>query len=199
MPAMMSLTTMILNAYVAYLTEKLHTDIDESDPSRVSLVRIGRLQEDPTQSVTYVLLSPNDIEQENWRNEPSLAGTNTPFGLKGMFPGVGPLPTFEIGSSSMMWWRRFSAESAAFYLNEDYTLEEAQQYSSTMFHRLEHYIGEVNVDMSAGILGMVDDFDERVISVIPSSSRYRFGGGPPSDWIMRSALHFDVLTQKEWG
>ena len=187
----------VVDALALYLDRKLRLEIPGDDPSRVDEVRPGRFQDDPVVTARYVMLHGGDPQEQGWAHIPTNAESNTPFGLHGA-GGLSALPTFEIGGASMLWFRRFSAEIGAFFLNDDFSRDEARKHAHVLFGRLEYSIGRTGVDRHAGLLGLRDDFGEEVLSVILSRTSYTEGGGPPSDWIWRGIVRFDLLTAKNW-
>lgn len=190
---------MVIDAYVDYMQAKLNDELtDPDDPTRVVLIRGGRLQENPVSPETYLLMHANRPGETNWRHTGSTTESATPYGLRSDMRHLAALPQFEIGGLSMMWWRRLSSEIGCFFLPEDYDRETAREYSHMIFGRFEYYLMRANIDNDAGILGLVDDFGERAMQVYLHSSNYNEGGGPPSDFIWRGEFWFDVLTERSF-
>jgi hypothetical protein len=192
-----AIVDLIVDAYVDYLSDKCRNDLDTDDPTRFGIVRGGHLQEDPIPDVSYLLIHSND-SSDGWRHMGTNAETSTPYGMRSMFGHLSALPQFEIGGKSMLWWRRLHIEAGAFFLNLGYDRDVSRQHSNVMFSRTEYWLMKANIDDDAGVLGLVDDFGERVMEVLLHSSKYTEGGGPPEDFIWRARIWFDVLTERSF-
>ena len=166
-----------------------------------SLVKIGRLQDDPTVLSSSTALpsvgcyihynDPADMG-DGWKD--SIAS-----GMGVAFPNAGyDLPdVYEIGGGAL-WWRRFWLEWEAFYIDADTSQVHASRLSSALKHTLEHCINsQSTINENGWNCVLRDPLGETAVRSQVVKSHLWEGGGPDDDYIWRGGVWFQVLTDRE--
>jgi len=159
----------------AMLQAALIDDIDEDDPARAGVVRIGPLQGEPEPDTARISVciyenDPEDMEGGEWLDRISEVE-------------CGGAATFQ---------RRFTIISRGLFVNTKENLTNARAYMSTLKERIEiailkeQYIGIVagNEYVARGPLAM------GITSVL------RQGGGPPDSYDIFLKIRFEILTTR---
>jgi hypothetical protein len=171
---------MVLLAIKAHLEQKLIDEVPETNPTRVTLVKIGRFQENPIEKNVSVSISGGDYEDPQYLD----ARVNNPEVTN--FP-LRNIPIGEIGGGCY-WFRRGTINFQAFFVRQNYPEETAMQYAYDFYGRLLQSVEEVNVS------NLVDDFGEGVVPPIYVEGNSMFEAGGKDKYIWRGKLLWRVLT-----
>jgi len=166
-----------------------------------SLVKVGRLQDDPTELsgsaaepssvITIHTNDPGDLA-DGWKH--SIAGPNdestTNLGLDLGRP-------YEL-TGTELWWRRIKVEFEIYFLESDQTQAEATRLANAMRGLLEQYCRSYNSSHEHGWRCFItDDFGEYAMLSSVAKAHCSEGGGPDDDYIWRGELWLQVLTVKQ--
>lgn len=177
---MSHIVPMLLNEMQTHLENQLITLVPSNDPYRLGLVKVGRFQEDPTKTISYVALQPGDPEDTNWKDGIVTVEQMENVGLN--------LYAREIGGGEL-WWRRFTASIGCYWLQDRLEEDEAMEASYMIMGRLCSAIPQLNVG------GLVDDFSEIAQFTILYATTF-FQGGGPKKYIWRGKVMWQVLTER---
>jgi len=187
----------IPSEFVAMLT---YTDANGVDRVLApSLVKIGRLQDDPTIlsgataiPSSYVAIHCNDPDDmsDGWKHTMASAveSSATNLGLRLGNP-------YEIGGSKQ-WWRRFRVTFEAYFIDSDQGQEESLRLANLIRAMLEQYCESQRPDNTHGWQcgGMTDTLGETALEAHVAKSHCWEGGGPDDDYIWRGAVWVQVIT-----
>jgi hypothetical protein len=162
------------------------------DPTRATVVKIGRFQESPLVNNVYVSISGGD-QQDPYLNDGVLDVRSTTPGWQ---PGF-QMPTYEVGGdpnfngmSNRMWWRRGKIELGCFYVQQQFEEELAAQYAYETLGRL------IKAVETCPVSGVKDTFNECAVAIFCFASSFFESGGPPKQYIWRGAVKWQVLTER---
>jgi len=192
---------MIDSVPVAYQEMLTYTDREGED--RVlepSLIKLGRLQDDPTNLSGDALIpsicisihyhDPGDTG-DGWKDgiassvESSM--TNAAFGI----PAV-----YEIGGGTM-WWRRIVVEFSAYYIDADLSQSDASRMTAALRGCLEKFCDRRTVVNTDGWrCSLADPLGETSVASIVVKDHMWEGGGPADDYIWRGSLWVQVMTER---
>lgn len=165
-----------------------------------SLLKIGRLQDDPTALSAsdaipsvgiYIHYNDPSDQGDGWKDSVASAveASMTNAGFR--------FPIREIGGGTC-WWRRFWLEWEAFYLDADFAQLNASKTSAALKHMLETCINSASTSNTHGWdCALVDPLGEVAYWSEVVKSHLWEGGGPADDYIWRGGVWFQVLTEKE--
>jgi hypothetical protein len=171
-----SIFNLLIDGIVDQLVQKLYTEVPASDPSRVILIRAGRLQEDPTRNrmnLTIHYGEDRDKDSLNDRNDPVEA------------------PTYEIGGGVYMR-RRFRIEFELFFPGER-DRDNARTWANIAYSRTQRALKDMQLPVHPTTGQPVDDFGEMAIELVFRPSFMRESGGP-GNFIHKGELHFEFLS-----
>lgn len=174
-----SVLNTIVDAVNDSLVLNLKDLINKSDPAYAGLVRIGQLQDDPTNPGLIVLTQSGDhVDPDRW--------------MHGIVGGPGQqlpihLDTFEIGCGEM-WYRRFTTEISQFW-PQAFEREEARIWAQVILSRAEDAIRKTVTNSDA------DDFGESWVQTNMVMSRNVEQGGP-GQFIWRAKIWWQAMTNR---
>jgi hypothetical protein len=206
----------LLVSLKAHLTDKMITNVpaafqamltytDSESTERVltpSLVKIGRLQDDPTRlpdslaipssHVAIQVQDPEDMS-DGWKHSvaSSVDSSATNLSLHIGYP-------YEIGGTKR-WWRRFKVSFKVFFIYSDQTEEEAARLANLFRSMLETYCESKRPDNQHGWQcgGMTDTLGETAMEAHVAKSHCVELGGPEDDYIWEGAVWVQVLTERD--
>ena len=195
---------MIDNVPEAYGSLLAYTDAEGEGRVLVpSLIKIGRLQDDPTQLTddleepsSYVAIQPHDPDDlsDGWKHTiaSSVDSSATNLSLHVGYP-------YEIGGTKR-WWRRFKVSFEAYFIDSDQSQEEAVRLANLILGLLEKYCDSYRAaDNPRGWQcgGTTDIFGETALESHIAKSHCWEGGGPDDDYIWRGGVWLQVMTERE--
>jgi hypothetical protein len=172
---------LVLDRFCEELTRNLITDIPADDPTRASIVKVGRFQDDPTRYPISVSISPGDPEDPNYRD-----GIVT---LEQMHNIGFEVPPREIGGGAY-WWRRGILLLQCHFVLARYPETMALNYAHTVLGRIEQTMD------STCLADLTDEFGEHAILPFTYGNTFFESGGPPADYIWRGKVLWSVLTYR---
>lgn len=187
---MAQIVSLLADVMETLLTTACQTDV--SDDSKALLVRVGRLQEDPTKNVVSVLIHPNDPDNpDDWRHE---VMKMDPFAVQNPYGEAIPVSNvgmYEVGGGAH-WWRRFTVDLKMFFGVKTLAREEARELAQNVLGRAEEALKE-----GMSTLGTQQDgWGESCVQVYVTSSRCVERGGPTKDWIWDGKIWVQFHTAK---
>ena len=194
---------MIDNVPEAYGSLLAYTDAEGEGRVLVpSLIKIGRLQDDPTQLTddleepsSYVAIQPHDPDDlsDGWKHTiaSSVDSSATNLSLHVGYP-------YEIGGTRR-WWRRFKVSFKAFFIYSDQTEEEAARLGNLFRAMLEKYCESYRATNTHGWQcgGLQDDLGETALEAHVAKAFAVELGGPDDDYIWEGAVWVQVMTERE--
>lgn len=185
---------LIDNVPVAYATSLAYTDKEgDSRTLTASLVKVGRLQEDPTElsSAAYLPSVYVGIRTggDDWVHE--IAGHER--GRTNLEMHIFPR---EIGGGQT-WWRRFKIDWSAFFTYSDQTQAEAARLGNLIPTLIERYSQGYSAAYPHGwvVGGTQFAFGETALASEVAKSWASEQGGPDDDYIWRGEVWIQVLTE----
>jgi len=169
--------------------EAVFTAVTEST-EQASVIRPGRLQQNPVKAVTSILLFQGDPDGLMWDDSLVAERENA---LDRQYISV---PSFEIGGGDF-WWRRFVAEVQYFGVKDKQMRDEARRIANLNVGRVQKAIRQ-SMNQGRGLQGLRDDLGEMTIMVLPVKVTWTQGGGPPASYIWRAKVKFQVLTSLDY-
>lgn len=173
---------LILNKIKTGLTTALITNIATTDPSRASVVKIGRFQQDPTIQNIYLAISPGNPEDPEYKD-----------GVVSMreWENIGfEIPAREVGGGAY-WWRRGIVQIGCYYVVDRVPEEIALAQATMVLGRTEKALEEISMS------GVVDEFGEIAYGCpFVYANTFFESGGPPADYIWRGKIYWSVLTSR---
>lgn len=168
---------MIMNALIEDLTQKLYTDIAEDDPTRVNLVRAGRLQEDPQKAGLNLLVDFGDQADASEQHKATDAVQ---------------APVFEIGGGPFL--NKEFTLTFTFYYKGEREREFARSVSDVVYSRVQAalWVLPMPVNPKTGLPG--DDFGEIPLNINVGAGYLRESGGPGT-FIWKGEIRLTVLTE----
>lgn len=188
---MTQIVDLLLHRIKDHLIVQMIDNVDPGDRTRVSKVKIGRLQESPVVLGTYLAISAGDPQNPDLQDGVLDVRSNSPGWQAGF-----DMPTYEIGGdpdypfmSNAMWWRRGIVAIGCFWMNEQLEEEEAYEKSYEILGRLTRALE------SCDVRGLKDTYGERSVKLFPFSSKFFESGGPPQQYIFRGSVQWQCLTE----
>jgi hypothetical protein len=164
-----------------------------------SLIKIGRLQDDPTRLTddplvpsSHIAIQVQDPEDmsDGWKHSvaSSVDSSATNLSLHIGYP-------YEIGGARR-WWRRFKVVFKVFFIYSDQTEEEATRLAQLFRATLEKYCESKRPDNQHGWQcgGTTDTLGETALEAHVAKSHCVELGGPKDDYIWEGAVWVQVLT-----
>jgi hypothetical protein len=205
---MLSLKAHLQNMMIDNIPEALEailTYTDDADESRIlkpSLIKIGRLQDDPTrlsdelaEPSTYIAIQPHDPDDmsDGWKHTvaSSVDASSTNLSLHVGYP-------YEIGGTRR-WWRRFKVSYKVFFIYSDQTEAEATRLANLFRALLEKYCESYRASNTYGWRcgGLEDDLGETALESHVAKSHAVQLGGPDDDYIWEGAVWVQVMTERD--
>jgi hypothetical protein len=177
---------MIVDRIVYGLTKVCITDVPYGDPTRMSGIKSGRYQEDPNQTMLRASVQGGDLENPNLMDAIVTDPTNTDNKL-----GFRIAPR-EIGGSQM-WYRRGVVRLEFFFIVDNLEEELARDYAYTILGRMQN-----NIELIP-MADLYDDNGEHAIKLFHTQNSMYQSGGPPTSYIWRGKLLWEVLTERDWS
>ncbi len=194
---MTHINSVINQNVAAWLTQKMQAEVLESDPSYVNVLRIGLLQKDTNKgNGVNVVCQIGDPEDKSWIGTVVNYRNSTPYGLRSPLRGSNAWEAFEIGGGGL-YVRRFSIYLSCFFLGQELERAAAETAAHVVLGRAENWLLYANTNNDAGLLGLVDEWNETVVQIIVASSYMREGGGVKKH-IHRGRIQYEVMTSREW-
>lgn len=152
-------------------------------------VQIGRLQDNPDDLRLSASIIENDFDDPGgWLHErlqqTPIQGPQGPNLLRGYF---------EL-SGGDIWIRRFTVKLDVYLTRTNLSREEAGRIINLALGIVEHRMRNTH-----SLYGISDEFGEQVSSITKfgvAKSEMVVSGGPPSDWIGRGKVWFEVYTDR---
>lgn len=175
------ITSQIVERIRESLSPVLWDNIDPTDPTRC-VVKIGRFQEDPSPVVNYIAIQMGDLEDPNYLDGiSSLRKDEHQIGWN--------VPSREIGGTEM-WWRRGTIRIGCFFIVKNYDETTARQSAGVIMGRVEGTLPRVSV------ANLRDPYGEHAIKLFVEGNTFFQSGGPPSSYIWRGKVRYQVLTER---
>lgn len=183
---MAQISDLVIEKIYAIMVEELQTPFAPADPTYADVVKMGLLQDNPLKngiSVTVHQGDPDEIDQDAWVDEVAKSGD----------PSVPFTPMFEIGGSvsGLHWWRRGTIKAECFFIKTGEDRDTAREYTGIIRGRIERALAKRAGDFT----GLVDEFGERVLLMVPMKSYAREQGGPKQH-IWRVYVWWQALTYR---
>lgn len=163
----------ILNTLIDAMDETLNTvliDLVFDVDTQAGLVRPGKLQDDPTDAGTNILIHRGN---ETWMDELNVNN-----------PAI-DAPTYEIGGTEW-WWRRFIIQKNLFFDNEN-ERSIARNKANVIDARLQQALRRMEIPDEE------DDFGEVALFLQVCKSYLREGGGEGT-FIWNGETYVEFLT-----
>ena len=172
-----SIVNILIDYVNAALSDVLQATIDTEDPTRAGLVRPGLLQDDPLKYRISILTVADDSDRPNtWHH--SIANNG---------PGnVGEMPSYETGSPSGLWFRRFTTK-VQMYWSPSMNRQDARANANIVLSRAEHTISTTQP------LNLEDTFGEAALQIFLNSTSIADAGGP-GQFIHHAKIWWECLT-----
>lgn len=179
---MSQISYLIVQSIMTKLTLKCLTEVSSSDPTRAKEVKTYRFQENPLTTNVYLsVLSGNEAQPEHLDGRVNTRDMQD-LGIR--------VPSGEVGGGHL-WWRRGQVKVGVYFINEKYEEDETADYAHTVLGRAMHWIERTSVN------GLIDDYGEQAhgYPMVYASSFFE-GGGPPTSYLWRGNIYWQVLTQR---
>jgi len=177
------IVSLIWQAMITDLKEALFSD----DIVKAGVVKYGRLQDNPQDFITSALVHECDPDDaKGWPHQlAQQSQVQGPFG-DNMMRGF-----FELGGSAT-YLRRFRVDLEIYLTQQDLQREEAKELIDLVSGRAFHALRN-----SKRIPGLTDQWGEYAIMCRHGVMKTTMvlHGGPPTSWIGRGNLWFQVHTQ----
>lgn len=177
----------IISLIADAIREDLTEAFDTEGLAKSELIRLGRLMDDPEGYENPICVHENDPDDlTGWLHEQVQSPSSQTRNLNPF-----QSPWFEIGGGEV-WARRFTIELNVFLTREGLERDEAKAVIDTVHGRALHALRN-----SQRIPGLEDEYGEHVwmSRCGVAKSRMVLSGGPPTNWIGRGKLWFQVFTQ----
>jgi hypothetical protein len=163
-------------------------------------IRLGRLQEDPTNLSSsvdipsaHIAIHPGDPDDRSdmWTHQIAHLGMSNSANL-----GMTIYPR-EVGGGTM-WWRRFKVEFMSYFIYSNQTQEEAMRLGNLFRVLLERFCESYSSANLHGwqIGGTAFGFGETALHSEIARSFTLERGGPEDDYIWEGAVWPQVLTER---
>jgi len=173
---------LILDRLQTWLTTQLITNVSDVN-EKVSVVEMGRFQDDPTANPRYVAIQGGYIEKPTYQDGIVTLEDMDRIGIY--------VPSREVGGSGQqLWWRRGTCEIGCYFIGTQLTEAAARIAAYNVLGRLSSNIENV------GISDLTDSFGERGNQMFLYASEFHQGGGPPADFIWRGRVLWQALTER---
>lgn len=170
-----SILNELMDAVLDHLEDRLIDDVTDHTP--VGLVRIGRLQSDPTIAELNIMIRNGG---EDWRHK---RPNDEHHALEHMHHPYGELG----GRAAQFWLRRFEIELSLFFVGET-DQAAATRSANLILSRAQHAL------LGMPIPDITDDFGERPLLVDVEDAYLEESGGP-GNYIHRGYLRIEFLTE----
>lgn len=167
----LSIMNMVMDQTRDWLSQKLITEV--GDESRAGLVKVGKLQDDPTVAITNIMIHTATKER--------------PHQLNANMPNTGVYAPNYTTPEGVFRRRMFSCE-LQFYFDGEFDRDEARRKANAILSRLEYALGDMP-------LGFHDDFGE-VAFMLQTQTSYIEEGGGDGTYIWKGCVDFDVYTDR---
>ncbi|MCB2146593.1 MAG: hypothetical protein KQI81_08970 [Deltaproteobacteria bacterium] len=160
--------------------------LEEGDPTRAGVVKIGDLQgdPDPDQARISITLFVNDPDQELGGNQLGVSGSEWDDQIE----------ETEIGGG-IVWRRRFTVKARCLMVNSREDATTSRSIATQVKQRIEKTI----LSMNYGGVAVDNEFVCRGAFGDSVRSEMLFSGGPPDSYDYHIKIRFDVLTSEMIG
>jgi len=175
----------VLNFIRDELEKSLITNIDDTDPAKAGVVKLGPLQGEPDPDAARISLEvyENDPDQEIKGSGLSISRGST---------WEDTIEEIEIGGC-VTWRRMFTVKARCLLVNTQEELDEARSIASTVRSRIEKCI----LGMKFNGLGTEDEYVSRgPISETLRGSMTQLGGPGAYDYQIK--IRFEILTTQKY-
>jgi len=170
---------LILDALVTQITATCITAINEADPTKMDLVKLGRVREDVVNSNIHAAVSGGDPESPNYLDGILSLEEMDNIGYR--------FPIREIGGGQL-WWRRGIVQIGCYFIKEKFDEETAADHAYVVLGRVQNAIPQTQVG------GLTDSFGEQAIMIDCYGNTFTESGGPPASFIWRGKILWSCLT-----
>jgi hypothetical protein len=177
---------MVVDRIIEVLQTVLITNVAFGDPTRVDLVKSGRIQADP--SVTGPLRisvmggDPEDVNLMDKIADPDSDDNRMAF----------TIPAREIGGGEM-WWHKGTVKLELFFLltANAPSEEDAREYAYTI-------LGRITDTFADGIFvgDLSDDFGEHAVLLLSTQHSLFQAGGPSNSYLWRGRVVWEALAER---
>lgn len=159
-----------------HLIQLLMTDITEEDGGRAGLIKVGKLQDDPTVLIKNLML--REAEKPHVVHEEGYNGVKT--------------PPYEIGGTyAGHWWYMFRVQFAMFFTGET-DRDVVRTKANLVLSRAQNAIHRIKAP------NVVDSFGSSAIRCLCTDALISEGGGPGDfNWRGEMCVEWFVYTSVE--
>jgi len=173
---------LILDRFRDNLKVALIDNVPEDDPTRASIVKIGRFQDDPTRYPISIAISPGDPEDPAYKD-----GIVTLDAMQNIGFEIYPR---EIGGGEY-WWRRGVLQVQCHFVLSRYPEETALEYAYQVMGRILDSLA------STYLADLTDEWGEHAVIPFIFANTFFESGGPPADYIWRGKVLWSTLTYRK--
>ncbi len=174
---------LLLERFKDHLTTALKTDISD-DNEKADFVEVGRFQDDPTVNNIYITIQGGYLSKPEYMD-----GIVTLDEMHRV--GMDYIPPRETGGSGQQhWWRRGTCQIGCYFIGKGLSEVLARTSAYNVFGRLSSNIENVAVS------DLTDSFGETAHSAYLYATEFQQGGGPPTEYIWRGRVLWQVLTER---
>lgn len=177
---------MIVDALVEGLEQYLIDEVPYSDPTRMNEIRAGRFQQDPNVAWLRASVQGGDLDDPDLMDG-IVTLREAQAGRTGFY-----IEPREIGGTQM-WYRRGTVRLELFFIIEQVPEELAREYAYTILGRLQSNLEKIRISH------LTDDFGEHAIKLFHTQNSMYQSGGPPSSYLWRGKVVWEVLTERDWS
>lgn len=192
---------MISNVPTEYVGMLAYVDRNqETQTLRPSLIKIGRLQDDPTRLATSTALPSTHISIHT--GDPDDLGDGwvhaVATGTRAQADLHMRIPPYEVGGGKR-WWRRLKISFRVFFIKSNQDEVEASRLGNLFRGLLETYCESKSLANAHGwpVGGLQLGFGESALTCEVARSYVVAGGGPPANYIYEGDVWLQVLTSRE--
>lgn len=169
---------LLIQGLIDQFTATLQTPYADDEPTRVNVIAVGKLQENPFKYGNIILL------------QPSMEVEATVFGSQDSHP-MANIPMSTIGSGLNFFYKRTVIIGVQAWFLSSPSFQDSLANMAVLFSRVSKSLFEMNH------ISTVDDFGERLLSTPPFVRKQWFeeGGAKSGKNFYRGELTVDWYTQ----
>lgn len=171
----------ILDAITTNLIATCQTPIAADDITRADVIKKGMFQENPTLKNVSLAVQGGDHEDPNYRD-----GI---VSIEKMDDINFDIPPREIGGG-VYWWRRGVVSVKCYFILEGLSENDAHQKAYQILGRAINGVETTPMPLP------IDEFGEKASQIFVSSNTFYESGGPPSNYLFRGKIFWQVLTER---
>ena len=162
-----------------WLTANLQTGVEEDDPTRANLIKVGRFQDNPLEYGVYIAIQGGDADDEAFKDGIVSLGAFEEIHIH--------VPPREFGGTEY-WWRRGVIQFGCYYpgVAED----ASRNYGYQVLGNICKYTA------NAAVSDLVDEYGEQARQIFVFANTIFEGGGPPSNYVWRGKVYWTCLTER---